>query len=166
MPKRSRDLFFRICRFSNLLVAYRLARRTGRSKPGPVAFDHGLEHELWGLRDELLTGHYAPGTYRSFYVHEPKRRLISAAPFRDRVVHHAVVRVLEPIFERRFIHDSYACRKGKGTHAAVARAHGWTSTATACGPTSSVSFRPWTTPCSWERSAASSPVGAPWRCSR
>lgn len=74
------------------------------------------------LRRDLLDGTYRPGPYRSFEVHEPKRRLVSAAPFRDRVVHHALVGVLEPVFEPRFIHDSYACRRGKGTHAALEQA--------------------------------------------
>ena len=60
--------------------------------------------------------------YDSFYIHEPKRRLISAAPFRDRVVHHALCNVIEPIFERSFIHDSYANRVGKGNHRALDRA--------------------------------------------
>ena len=64
---------------------------------------------------------YQPGSYQSFYIHEPKRRLISAAPFRDRVVHHALCNVIEPIFERSFIFDSYANRLGKGTHRAMDR---------------------------------------------
>ena len=64
---------------------------------------------------------YRPGPYRTFTIYEGKTRQISAAPFRDRVVHHALTGVLEPIFERSFIFDSYACRKGKGTHAAVDR---------------------------------------------
>ncbi|MHC4861673.1 MAG: RNA-dependent DNA polymerase, partial [Planctomycetota bacterium] len=116
-------LFPEIVSFENLLQAYRLARRAGRVRPQVVAFDYALERNLLELRDDLLAGTYAPGPYRSFFVHEPKRRLVSAAPFRDRVVHHALVGVLEPIFERRFIHDSYACRKAKGSHAAVERAH-------------------------------------------
>jgi len=74
------------------------------------------------LRQELVGKTYAPGSYYSFYIHEPKRRLISAAPFRDRVVHHALCNVIEPIFERSFIHDSYANRVGKGTHRALDRA--------------------------------------------
>ncbi|MCY2967454.1 MAG: reverse transcriptase/maturase family protein [Planctomycetota bacterium] len=74
------------------------------------------------LQDELRTGTWQPGAYYNFRIRDPKPRLISAAPFRDRVVHHAVVNVLEPLFERRFIHDSYACRKGKGTHRAWRRA--------------------------------------------
>ncbi len=67
---------------------------------------------------------WAPGAYYSFYIRDPKKRLVSAAPFRDRVVHHALCRVTEPLFERAFIGDSYANRKGKGTHAAVDRAQG------------------------------------------
>jgi hypothetical protein len=69
-----------------------------------------------------VSGHYRPGSYESFFIHEPKRRLISAAPFRDRVVHHALCNVVEPMFDRGFIHDTYANRRGKGTHRAVTRA--------------------------------------------
>jgi RNA-directed DNA polymerase len=65
---------------------------------------------------------YTPGPYHSFYIHEPKYRLISAAPFRDRLAHHALCNVIEPIFECTFIHDSYANRKNKGTHRALDRA--------------------------------------------
>src|ERR1039457_5281137 len=67
-------------------------------------------------------GEYRTGPYREFLVHEAKPRLISAAPFRARVVHHALTQVLEPIFERRFSKDSYACRVGMGTHKALDRA--------------------------------------------
>jgi len=74
------------------------------------------------LQRELVEGTYQPGAYHNFFVYEPKRRKISAAPFRDRIVHHAVVGVLEPLYERRFLHDSYACRKAKGTHRALDRA--------------------------------------------
>ena len=73
------------------------------------------------MQDELRAQTYQPGKYHSFYIHEPKRRLISAAPFRDRVVHHALCNVIEPLFESRFIHDSYANRAGKGTHRALDR---------------------------------------------
>jgi RNA-directed DNA polymerase len=70
---------------------------------------------------ELETRTYQPGSYRSFYVRDSKRRLVSAAPFRDRVVHHALVGVIEPLFEVRFIGHSYANRVGKGTHRALDR---------------------------------------------
>ena len=81
-----------------------------------------LENEIFALHDELWAGTYRHGGYTYFTIHEPKERLVAAAPFRDRVVHHAIVRVIEPIFERRFIEDSFACRRGKGTHAAMRRA--------------------------------------------
>jgi retron-type reverse transcriptase len=68
---------------------------------------------------------YTPGSYTNFYIYEPKKRLISAAPFRDRVVHHALCRIIEPIWERRFIHHSYACRVGKGTHRALDQCQRW-----------------------------------------
>ena len=113
--RRYRALFDRIVSFESLLRAYRLARRAGRVRPQTTSFDYDLEPNLLDLQCNLLAGTYAPGPYRSFLVAEPKERLVSAAPFRDRVVHHAVVGVLEPPFERRFVHDSYACRKGKGT---------------------------------------------------
>jgi hypothetical protein len=73
-------------------------------------------------RNELVAQTYRPGAYYSFYIRDPKRRLISAAPFRDRVVHHALCNVIEPLFERTFIGDSYANRVGKGTHRALDRA--------------------------------------------
>lgn len=107
--------------FHNLLNAARAAARGKRREANVARFLFNLEHHLVRLHDELATHTYEPGAYRTFEIHEPKRRTISAAPFRDRVVHHALCNVLEPIFERAFIHDSYACRKGKGTHAAVDR---------------------------------------------
>ena len=95
-----------------------------QGQAGPAAgrgFEFDLEANLVELRGELQEKTYRPGAYTSFYIHEPKRRLISAAPFRDRVVHHALCNVIEPIFDRSFIFDSYANRVGKGTHAALDR---------------------------------------------
>lgn len=86
-----------------------------------AAFDYRIADRLLDLRNELVRGRYVCGNYVHFHIHEPKRRKISAAPFRDRVVHHALCNVLEPRFERLFIPDSYANRKGKGTHRAVDR---------------------------------------------
>ncbi len=77
------------------------------------------------LQDELVGRIYEPGAYRLFTIYERKPRAIAAAPFRDRVVHHALMNLLEPPLDRTFIHDSYACRKGKGVHAAVTRVQGW-----------------------------------------
>ncbi len=85
----------------------------------------GLEGQLRRIREELLDGRYRFGTYRVFKVRDPKERVIKAAPFRDRVVHHALCNVIAPIFERSMIPDCYACRVGKGNLAAVRRLQGW-----------------------------------------
>ena len=84
-------------------------------------FNQRLEKELWRLHEDLKSKKYQPGRYHHFTIFEPKERLISAAPYRDRVVHHALHNVLSPIFELTFIFDSYATRSGKGTHAALDR---------------------------------------------
>ena len=119
--KRHGDLWPRLVSFSNLLWASEKACRGKRFRPAVAEFNFNLESELLRLQEALATKTYRPGKYRSFYIYEPKKRLISAAPYRDRIVHHALTRVLEPIFEPTFISDSYACRKRKGTHAAVDR---------------------------------------------
>lgn len=121
--KTHKHLFEEICGFENLLAAARKAWKGKRNKPAAAAFFARHEEEIVTLREELITGSYLPGAYDYFQIHDPKERTVAAAPFRDRVVHHALVRVLEPIFERRFIEDSFACRKGLGTHAAMRRAH-------------------------------------------
>ena len=115
-------MFAEITSWENLLLAYRRASRGKRGRPDVAAFEHRLEDNLVALRCELREQRYRPGPYASFYIHEPKRRLISAAPFRDRVVHHALCNVIEPLFERSFIAESYANRIGKGTHQALDRA--------------------------------------------
>ena len=117
----SADLFSRITAWENLIAAWREARRGKRNRPEVRAFEHDLEANLVNLHEHLLRGTWQPGQPRRFMVRDPKWREITAPPFADRIVHHAIVRVIEPLFERRFIHDSYACRKGKGTHAAVRR---------------------------------------------
>jgi retron-type reverse transcriptase len=119
--RRYGNLWPGVISFDALLRAAEQAWKGKRFRPSVSDFHFNLEHELWKLHEELSRKTYRPGAYRSFFIREPKPRQISAAPYRDRVVHHALVNVLEPIYERTFIHDSYACRKGKGTHAAVDR---------------------------------------------
>ena len=115
--RRADGLFDGMATFGALCAAA-LAKRRG---PGPAAFLANLETEVLALERELRAGTWRPGGYVSFEIRDPKRRLISAAPFRDRVVHHAVHAVIAPLFERGFIDHSYANRSGKGTHRAVAR---------------------------------------------
>lgn len=116
------DLLERVASWENLLLAYRRAALGKRGRGDVARFEHRLEDELFALRRELLDRSYRPGAYASFYVHEPKRRLISAALFRDRVIHHALCNVIEPFFERSFLDDSYANRKERGTHTALQQA--------------------------------------------
>jgi retron-type reverse transcriptase len=114
-------LFEKIHSFENLLLASRKAQVGKRYSPPAAAFFIRLEENLLQLQRELQEKKYQPGPYRSFLIHDPKERMISAAPFRDRVVHHALCNVMEPIFESTFIYDSYANRQGKGTHKAIRR---------------------------------------------
>lgn len=125
MAKRFDHLFAEIASFENLYEAYRHAARGKRGNLEVAAFETNLERRLFDLQAALEDGSYKPGAYRSFFINDPKQRLISAAPFADRVVHHALVRVIGPLFERSFIGDSYANRVGRGTHAALDRAQGW-----------------------------------------
>ena len=121
MPGKAHDLFDAIASFPALYTAALRAATGKRGKPGVAAFLANLETEVLRLERELRSGRYRPGRYKTIEVFDPKHRIVSAAPFRDRVVHHAFCGVCEPLFERGFIHDSYANRKGKGTHRAVAR---------------------------------------------
>jgi len=115
------ETFDRLCAWENLLQAQRKAARGKRGQAAAARFEFALADRLLELRHELETGQYHPGGYVNFFIHEPKRRKISAAPFRDRVVHHALCNVIEPRFERLFIADSYANRMGKGSHRAIDR---------------------------------------------
>jgi RNA-directed DNA polymerase len=114
-------LYEQVCTWENFNLAWRKAARGKRGREPAASFEYRLEDNLLRLQQELRDGTYRPGPYTSFYIHDPKHRLISAAPFRDRVVHHALCNVIEPFFERRFIADSYANRVGKGTHRALDR---------------------------------------------
>lgn len=123
MPARdaAEDSFERLCSFENLYEAARQSRKGKRFENSTARFHHDLAKNLVRLRDELLDGTYRPGPYREFTIYEPARRFISAAPYRDRVVHHALCQVTQALFERSFVFDSYANRKGKGTHRALDR---------------------------------------------
>jgi hypothetical protein len=118
-------MFDAIAGWDNLWLAYRQAARGKRRKGSAAAFEHQLADRLIALQDDLRNRTYRPGAYRHFFIHEPKRRKISAAPFRDRVVHHALCNLIEPIFDARFIAHSYANRLGKGTHRAVDQLQRW-----------------------------------------
>ena len=117
--RRAGGLYPAIIRFENLLLAAKKAQRCKRYRHDVLAFNYALEPNLLALQHELETRTYTPLGYATFFIHEPKRRLISAAPYRDRVIHHALCNVVEPIFDKTFIASSYANRKGKGTRKAL-----------------------------------------------
>ncbi len=126
--KRLGGIWSQLVSFENLLRAYRKARLGKRGSIAVAEFGLNLERELLMLQRELQDGTYRPGGYRLFTIYERKPRIIAAAPFRDRVVHHAVMNCIEPPLDRTFIGDSYACRRGKGVHAAVDRYQAWAQT--------------------------------------
>jgi retron-type reverse transcriptase len=119
--KRYGNLWSDITDFANLLAAARQAQKGKRFRENVLAFNANLERELEQLQVELTSKTYRPGAYKTFEIKEPKQRMISAAPYRDRVVHHALCNMIVPIFERTFISDSYANRVGYGTHRALRR---------------------------------------------
>jgi retron-type reverse transcriptase len=123
--KRLGSLWPRLVAFDNLWLAWRRARRGKSRSAGAVLFELDLERNLVALQRELADDVWQPGAYRLFRIYEHKPRLIAAAPFRDRVVHHAVMNLIEPPLDMRLIDDCYACRRGKGTHRAVDRYQQW-----------------------------------------
>ncbi|MEW6748447.1 MAG: hypothetical protein AB1295_01950 [Candidatus Micrarchaeota archaeon] len=119
--KTYKRLYSRLCSYENLELAFRKARKRKTRKGYVIEFEADLEKNLLQLKQELETFAYRPAPLTLFAIRDPKTRRISASHFRDRVVHHALCNVIEPIFDRNFIYDSFANRKGKGTHAAILR---------------------------------------------
>lgn len=116
--KTEKHLLDKICSFGNALLAYRKARKCKRYRADVLQFEAKRELNLLRAMEDLREGTYKAGQYFVFKVFEPKERLIMALPFYDRVIQHMIVNVIEPIFNKRFITHSYACRKEKGVHEA------------------------------------------------
>jgi len=107
----------------DLFEAYFLCRKNKRNTHNALAFEVDYENNLLQLSEEINNGTYQPGRSIAFIVNKPVKREIFAADFRDRVVHHWLIAKLNPLFERIFINDSYACRTGKGTHFGIYQAN-------------------------------------------
>ena len=120
--KRHGQLMTAIAEPANLRLAFWKAAKSKRIKADCRAFQEELDENVAALRAELLSGGVAVGEYHIFTIYDPKERTICAASFRERVLHHALMNVCEPVLERAAIFDSYACRKGRGQQAAVQRA--------------------------------------------
>ncbi|MFP4066212.1 MAG: reverse transcriptase domain-containing protein [Spirochaetaceae bacterium] len=119
MPQTHTHLWPQVIDWENLHRSYIEAQRGKRYSPDSLDFAAHLEDNLFEIQNQLIWHTWTPQPMRLFAVHEPKPRQIAAPAFRDRVVHHGLVDVITPLFERRFIDHSYACRVGRGTHAAV-----------------------------------------------
>lgn len=115
------NIFGTIISPESLFAAWDAFRKGKSKKRDVMAFEYELERNIFALHHELRTRTYRHGGYTDFYINDPKRRHIHKAPVRDRVLHHALYAVLNPIFEPTFIYDSYSCRTGKGTHRGVDR---------------------------------------------
>jgi len=117
--KRKTDLFDKVVTKDNLMLAYQKARRGKSGQYGVKIFEKNVERNIDQLYDELISGIYKTSVYSVFKIYEPKEREIFRLPFKDRVVHHAIMNILEPVWVSVFISHSYACIKGKGIHAVL-----------------------------------------------
>ncbi len=119
--KTYKNLYQELCSEENLALALKKAQKRKSRKPYVIEFKNNLDENLKRLREELLSEEYKPRPLRTFVIRDPKVRKIRKSYFVDRIVHHAICNILEPIFEKRFIYDSFANRKGKGTLNAIKR---------------------------------------------
>jgi retron-type reverse transcriptase len=119
--KTYNKIYERICSLDNLILAWRKARKGKTKEDYVIKFEENLEENLLALQKELIEQKYIPHSLRSFIIRDPKTRKIHSSIFKDRIVHHVIVNIIEPIFEKIFIYDSYASRKNKGTHKAIDR---------------------------------------------
>jgi retron-type reverse transcriptase len=129
MPTTHDNIWERIVNFENIFKGYCAAARGRRYRAAVLDYRQHLEENIINVLNQLAWKQWKPARFKEFYIHDPKKRLISAPPFKDRVVHHALVQVITPLFERKFISDSFACRAGKGTHAAKQRVESFAATA-------------------------------------
>src|SRR3989344_3836222 len=121
MAKTYSNLYSEIYKISNLILAWRKARKGKTRKDYVREFERGTVRNLIELQKELKNQTYQPKPLKTFILRDPKTRKISKSAFRDRVIHHALINIIGPIFDRTFIHDSCANRKGKGNLFALKR---------------------------------------------
>ena len=121
--KVSEHIFDRIVSPENLFAAWGEFTNGKKSRADVMQFEQNVERQIFALHRELVSGMYRHGAYEMFTVCDPKRRRIHKASVRDRLLHNAVVRVLDPIFDATFIAHSFSSRRGKGTHRAVDACH-------------------------------------------
>lgn len=116
LMKRIGNLYDKICWIDNLYLAYSKASKGKRNTYGVMQFEKELDNNIQSIRKELVGCIYHTSAYETFIIHDPKEREIYRLPFRDRVVHHAIMNVLESVWTPVFISHTYSCIKGKGIH--------------------------------------------------
>lgn len=127
--KHFNNLIEQIANFDNLLLAFSKTQKSSKKyKISSIKFQQNLIVNLEQLQQDLLKGTYTPGQYHKFYVYEPKKRLIYAPAFRDKIVHHAINLILKKVFNPTFINTTYACIEGRGCYAAVEKLKHYVST--------------------------------------
>ncbi|KKM98854.1 hypothetical protein LCGC14_1153720 [marine sediment metagenome] len=119
--KTYNKLYEKLCSKENLISAFKKARKGKRRKNYVINFESNLDKNINILQKQLKDKKYYPSRLSKFVIRDPKTRTIHSSIFRDRIVHHAIINIIQPIFEKIFIHDSFASRKNKGTHIAVKR---------------------------------------------
>lgn len=119
--KTYKNLYSRLCTYDNLFLAYKKAKKGKSKKSYVIEFEKNLQANLLELQKELIEKIYTPMPIKTLIIRDPKTRKIGIANFRDRIVHHAIVNILNPIYEKIFIYDNYASRKNKGHHKALQR---------------------------------------------
>ena len=115
------NLYSELCSYQNLDIAFHKARKGKTLRKDVIEFQNSLKTNLLMLQSELIFQKYKPKPLKTFILRDPKTRKISKSDFRDRVVHHALCNIIEPILSKSFIYDSYANRKGKGVFKAIER---------------------------------------------
>lgn len=119
--ENEKELYLKIYNMSNLLLAYRKARKGKTKKEYVIEFERDVIGNLYQLQKELIEENYLPRSLVTFIIRDPKTRKISKSAFRDRIIHHALIKIIEPIFNKIFIYDSCANRKLKGSLFAIKR---------------------------------------------
>ena len=117
--KRHGNFWQQLVSFENIFLAFTKAVKGKGTKTYVLEFMKDFEHNILALQESLINKSYQPGDYTAFFIYEPKKRMISAAPFADRIVHHCLINVIGPIFEPTFVEQSYANQVNKGTHRAI-----------------------------------------------
>ncbi len=119
--KTYNKLYKKLCTKENLMSAFKKARKGKSKKNYVINFESNLDKNISILKEQLENKTYYPSKLKKFIIRDPKTRTIHSSIFRDRIVHHAIINIIQPIYEKRFIYDSFASRKDKGTHIAVKR---------------------------------------------